>query len=54
MLTKYVLESVEREVVNPVHGVLSPTVNHLHKMLREKDGERASLLRENQNSLFFP
>ena len=40
------LHSVEREVVNPAHRVLCPTVNHLHKVLREKDGERASLLRE--------
>ena len=35
----------EREVpsvVNPVHRVLSPTVNHLHKVLREKDGESLS------------
>ena len=41
-----VLESVEREVVKPAHRVLSTTVNHLHKVLKEKDGERASLLRE--------
>ena len=40
------LLSVEREVVNPAHRLLSPTVNHLHKMLRENDGERASLLRQ--------
>ena len=38
-------------VVNPAHRVLSPTVNHLHKVLREKDGESFSLLRENQKSL---
>ena len=41
-----VLQSVEREVVNPAHRVLYPAVNHLHKVLRDKDGERASLLRE--------
>ena len=35
--------SVEREIVNPAHRVLSPTVNHLHKVLREKDGERELL-----------
>ena len=41
-----VLESVEREVVTPAHRGLSPTVNHLHNVLREKDGESFSLLRE--------
>ena len=37
---------VEREVVNPAHRVLSPTVNHLHKVLRAKDGELLSVERE--------
>ena len=49
----YILESVEREVVNRAHRVLSPTVNHLYKVFRERWRESFSLLRENQNSLFF-
>ena len=33
--------------------VLSPTVHHLHEVLREKDGERASLLRGRIKTMFF-
>ena len=31
-----VLQPVEREVVNPVHRVLSPTVNHVQGVERER------------------
>ena len=47
MLAKvYVLESVDREVVNSAYRVLSPTVNHLHKVLRKMERELFSVERE--------
>ena len=46
MLTKYKFWSLLREVVNPTHRVLSPTVNHLHKVLRERWRELISVERE--------
>ena len=50
----FLQEKVVPSIVNPAHRVLFPTVAHLHKVLREKMAESFSLLRENQNSLFFP
>ena len=50
MLTKCKFWSLLRgEVVNSVHRVLSPAVNHLHKVLREKDGESFSVEREKKD-----
>ena len=38
-------ERVVQSVVNPAHRALSPTVDHHHKVLREKGGEPLSVER---------
>ena len=47
----FLQQRVMPSVVNPAYTVLSPTVDHLHKVLREKDGESFFLLRERKKKI---